>query len=134
MEELIKVSIKIGIDEKWGKSHAYAYNGGFITYRYGDMIYVIKESTAVTKLLEYNGYTRNENAFGQMINEEDYDRYANKEGINGENTKKLDAFLHDKEFIKTWHSITNIEELKKLINELIEHSPYFRTIEQQKNN
>ena len=126
MEELIKVSIKIGIDENWSKNNTYSYNGGFITYKYKDTLYVIKESTAVTKLLEYNGYTKNENAFGHMINEEDYDRFTLKEGIDGENTKKLDIFLHDKDFNKKWHSLTNIDELIDLINELLEHSPYFR--------
>ena len=126
MNELISVSIKIGIDEKWSKDYTYAYNGGFITYRYKDMLYVIKESKAITKLLEYNGYTKNENAFGQMINDEDYTRFLNKEGIDGENTKKLDAFLHDKEFIKKWNSMTDTEELQEWLIELLQHSKYFK--------
>ena len=128
MDELIRVSIKIGIDEKWSKNHTYAYNGGFITYKHKDILYVVKESTAITKLLEYNGYTKNEDAFAHMINEEDYNRYVDKEGIDGENAKKLDAFLHDKDFLKKWNSITDIKDLEEFLMELTEHSPYFRTI------
>ncbi len=133
MDELISASIKIGIDENWSKDHTYAYNGGFITYRNGNTLYVIKESTAVTKLLEYYGFTKNENAFGQMINDEDYTRYLEKEGIDGENVRKLDAFLHDKDFRQKWESLTNPEELQNGLYELIEHSPYFRKVEENLN-
>ena len=126
MDELISASIKIGIDEKWSKDHTYAYYGGFITFRNVDTIYVIKESTAVTKYLEYHGFTKNENAFGQMINHEDYERFLEKEGPDGMNVRKLSAFLFDKEFRQKWEKITTIEELREYLTELIEHSPYFR--------
>lgn len=134
MDELIRASIKIGIDENWSKDHTYAYNGGFITYRYGSTLYVIKESTAVTKILEFNGFTKNENAFGHMINDEDYARYLEKEGYEGENTRKLDAFLHDREFRQDWESLTNKEDLELWLDELLHHSPYFRKIEEQTRN
>ena len=133
MDELIRASIKIGIDENWSKDHTYAYNGGFITYRNGSTLYVVKESTAVTKLLEYYGFTKNENAFGHMINDEDYARFLAKEGIDGDNVRKLDAYLHDKEFRQVWESLTDPNELLNNLYEILEHSPYFRKLEETNN-
>ena len=68
-----------------------------------------------------------------MINDEDYTRYLEKEGIDGENVRKLDAFLHDKDFRQKWESLTNPEELQNGLYELIEHSPYFRKVEENLN-
>lgn len=126
MDGLINVSIKIGINENWSKDHTYTYYGGFIMYRSGDTLYAVKESTAVTKLLEYNGFSKNENALGQMINHEDYGRYLMKEGPEGPNVRKLSAFLLDKDFRDEWQKLTTREELEDKINELLQHSPYFR--------
>ena len=127
MITLLNASIKVGKDEEWSKDKTYAYNGGFITYRYGDTIYVIKESTAVTKLLEEEGFVKNLNAFAQTINSEDFGRFLLQEGPEGPNVRKLAAYIYDRDFRKNWESLTNPEELQNYIKDLLENSPYFQT-------
>lgn len=124
--DLIKASIKIGVDENWNKEKTYVYNSGFITYRFNNTIYVIKESTAVTNFLDYHGFTKNENAFGKMINSEDYNRYLEKEGPDGPNTKKLSAYLFDKDFRDEWEHLTTREELLPKLQEMLNHNTCFR--------
>lgn len=123
---LIKASIKIGVDENWAKEKTYVYNSGFITYRINNTIYVIKENTAVTNFLDYHGFTKNENAFGKMINSEDYNRYLEKEGPEGPNTRKLSAYLFDKDFRDEWEHLNTREELLQVLQELLNHNPCFR--------
>lgn len=125
ISDLIMISIKVGKNESWSTDHTYAYYGGFITYRNGDILYAIKESTAVEDYLRLCGFTKNENAFGETINREDLEKYINTEGPDGENVRKYIAYLYDNEIKENWHKITSPKELQTKIPELINSSPYF---------